>query len=349
MKTLADFFVEDKRVLVRCDFNVPLSEKGEILDDFRIRKTLPTIKHLIKNNARVVLMSHLGRPEGKVVENLKLNPVRDKLIEYLDLSITKAPDCIGGEIERSTRKMMPGEILLLENLRFHKEEEENDDNFAKELAKLGDIYINDAFGASHRAHASIVGVPKYLPSGAGFLLEKEVKVLSDLVKNPKKPLIAIIGGVKIKDKVGVIDKISGVADFILIGTIIQKEIDQNNVLLEYPQKVIKPVDGAEKDGSILDIGPKTIKLFKEKIALAETVFWSGPLGKIEKKEFQRGSKEIAKAIIESGAFSVAGGGETAEFINLIGLAEKFSHLSTGGGAMLEFISGEKLPGLEVLG
>jgi len=344
MKTLGDFNFKGKKVLVRCDFNVPLDERGNILDDYRIQKTIPTIEYLIKEGAKVILMSHLGRPEGKVIESLRLTPIQDKLMEYLDLSITKANDCIGKEIEKWVGKMQPGEILLLENLRFHKEEEENEENFARELSKLGDIFINDAFGASHRNHASIIGIPKYLPSGAGFLLEKEIKVLSDLMKNPKKPLIAIIGGKKVEEKTGLINKISEIADFILISGLIKEEIEEKRISLKNPQKIIGPIDEIDHR----DIGPKTVENFKEKIRLAKTVFWNGPLGKIETERFQKGTREITSAIIESQAFSVVGGGETVEFINKIGLTEKFNHLSTGGGAMLEFLAGEKLPGLVAL-
>ncbi|HJN62328.1 MAG TPA: phosphoglycerate kinase [Candidatus Parcubacteria bacterium] len=348
LKTLKDFNLQNKRVLVRCDFNVPLDERGNILDDFRIKQTIPTIKYLIEKGAKLLLMSHLGRPGGRVVESLRLTLIQDKLMEYLDLSITKAADCIGPEVEKWSQEMNPGEILLLENLRFHKEEETNDDKFAKELAKMGDIYINDAFAVSHRTHASIVGVPEYLPSGAGFLLEKEIKVLSDLLKNPKKPMIAIIGGVKVETKAKVIDKISEIADWVLVSNVIQKEIEEKSISFKYPKKIIKPVDGIKKDGKILDIGPKTINLFLEKIVLAKTIFWSGPLGKIEKKEFQKGSLKIAKAIIKGKSFSLGGGGETVKFINKIGFREKFNHISTGGGAMLKFLSGDKLPGIEAL-
>jgi len=344
MKTLKDFDFKNKRVLVRCDFNVPLDDKGLISDDFRIKQTIPSIEYLIKKGAKLLLMSHLGRPEGKVIESLRLTPIQDKLMEYLDLSVAKANDCLGKEIEKWVQKMQPGEILLLENLRFHKEEEENEENFARELSKSGDIYINDAFGASHRSHASIVGIPKFLPSGIGFLLEKEVKILTDLMENPKKPLLAIIGGKKVETKVKLIDKISGIADFLLIGGLIQKEIKEKNIQLKYPQKIVEPIDGIDNK----DIGLKTIEIFKEKIKTAKTIFWNGPLGQIEEEKFAKGTEEIVKSILESRAFSIVGGGETVEFINKIGLAEKFNHVSTGGGAMLEFLSGEKLPGLEVL-
>jgi phosphoglycerate kinase len=345
MKTLRDFNFKGKRVLARCDFNVPLDQKrGAILDDFRIKETIPTINYLIEKGAKLILMSHLGRPEGKVVESLRLTPIQNKLMEYLDASIVKAPNCIGSEIEKWTYRMQSGEILLLENLRFHKKEEEGDLGFAQELAKMGDIYINDAFGASHRAHASIVGVPKYLPPGAGLLLEKEIKVLNNLIENPRKPLVAIIGGRKVETKVKLIDKISEIGDWILIGGLIKKEIKEKNLKLKYPPKVIEPID--EIEGK--DIGPQTIKLFKEKINLAKTILWAGPLGVIEEEKFAKGSREIAKAIIGSGQFSLAGGGETIEFINKLNLASKFSHVSTGGGAMIAFLSGEKLPGIEAL-
>jgi len=344
MRTLKDFEVKGKRVLVRCDFNVPLDKEGNILDDFRIKQTLPTIEYLIEKGVKVILMSHLGRPEGKVVESLRLTPIQNRLMEYLDVQVSKAPDCVGEEIEKWSREMQPGEILLLENLRFHKEEAENNENFAKELAKLGDIYINDAFSVCHRNHASIVGIPKYLPSGAGFLLEKEIKVLSQIIKNPKRPLVAIIGGKKVKTKSKLIDKISEVADFILINWLIAEELKEKNIQLKYPQKIISPVDKIDT----FDIGPKTIDLFKEKIALANTIFWVGPLGQIEEEKFSKGSIETAKAIIESRAFSVAGGGETVKFINKLGLTEEFNHLSTGGGAMLDFIADGKVVGSEAL-
>jgi len=343
MKLLKDFNFKGKRVLVRCDFNVPLSPEGEILDDFRIKETIPTIEYLIKKEAKIILMSHLGKPEGKVVGNLRMDKVQEKLMEYLDLSIVKAKDCVGKEIENWVKEMADGEILLLENLRFHKEEEENDENFAKALAKLGEIYVNEAFACSHRPHASIVSLPKYLPSAAGFLLEKEIKSLNKITGNPAKPLISIFGGDDPDFKA--IDKISNTADWILVGELIGKEIEKDNTKLKYPEKVIKPVDGV--DGR-KDIGPKTMKLFKEKIFQAKTIFWSGPLGKIEEERFQKGTKEIARAIIESGSFSVIGGGETIEFINKLGLIDKFNHVSTGGSALLTYLAGEKLPGIEAL-
>jgi len=344
VKTLKDFNFKNKRVLVRCDFNVPLSKNGEILDDFKIKATIPTIEYLVERGAKLILMSHLGKPEGKVVDNLRLTPVQEKLMEYLDFSVTKAWDCVGREIEDWINQMQPGEILLLENIQFHPGETKNDTDFAKALTGYADIFIMEAFGQAHRDYASITGIPKYLPSGAGFLLEKEIKALTALMRNPKKPLIAIIGGAKVETKTKLINKISENADYVLVGGLIKKEIDENKVKLKNPQKIVAPID----DIDTFDIGPQTINLFKEKIKLAETIFWNGPLGKIEEKPFQNGSKEIAKAIIESGSVSVVGGGETVEFINKIGLTEKFSHVSTGGGAMLDFIADGKLVGIEAL-
>jgi len=344
MKTLPDFNFKNKRVLVRCDFNVPLSGQGEILDDFRIKQTIPTIEYLIKKEAKVILMSHLGRPEGKVVEGLRLTPIQEKLMEYLDLSVTKAPDCVGKEVEEWVREMEPGEILLLENLRFHQEEEKGEENFTKNLAKLGDIFINEAFSVCHRSQASVVGITKYLPSGAGFLLEKEIEILSQIIKNPERPLIVIIGGSKVKDKAKVIGKFLEIGDWILVGNLVAKEIREKEMTMKNLEKIIFPV----LNGQILDLDKKTIENFKEKIKMAKTIFWAGPLGKIEEKKYQKGTREIARAIIKSRAFSVVGGGDTIEFLNKAKVIEKFNHISTGGSALLEFLAEEKLPGIEAL-
>jgi len=344
MKTLPDFNFKNKRVLVRCDFNVPLSGQGEILDDFRIKQTIPTIEYLIKKEAKVILMSHLGRPEGKVVEGLRLTPIQEKLMEYLDLSVTKAPDCVGKEVEEWVREMEPGEILLLENLRFHQEEEEGEENFTKNLAKLGDIFINEAFSVCHRSQASVVGITKYLPSGAGFLLEKEIEILSQIIKNPERPLIVIIGGSKVKDKAKVIGKFLEIGNWILVGNLVAKEIREKEMTMKNLEKIIFPV----LNGQILDLDKKTIENFKEKIKMAKTIFWAGPLGKIEEKKYQKGTREIARAIIKSRAFSVVGGGDTIEFLNKAKVIEKFNHISTGGSALLEFLAEEKLPGIEAL-
>lgn len=345
MKTLKDFNFKNKRVLVRCDFNVPLSEKGDILDDFRIQKTLPTINYLTQKEAKIILMSHLDDPEGKVVETLRLTNVQKRLEELLGKSVIKPEDCIGEDIKEKTLKIKD-EIILLENLRFHKEEEEGDLNFAKELSKSGDIYINEAFSVCHRSHASIVGITKYLPCGAGLILEQEIEYLRKIFENPKRPMLVIIGGKKVETKAKFINRISEICDQVLISGLIEKEIEEKKIEIKNPEKIIKPLDSL---GGGLDIGLKTIKLFREKIIEAETIIWNGPLGKIEEKAFKKGTEEIAKAIIDSKVFSIAGGGETVEFIKGLKLVDKFSHISTGGGAMLVFLSGEKLPGVEALG
>ena len=344
MKTVKDFNVRQKRVLLRCDFNVPLSKEGDISDDFRISQTLPTIEYLLSNSAKVILMSHLGDPKGKAIEKFKLDKIQEKLIEFLDISVTKAPDCVGRGIQKWTESMRGGEVLLLENLRFHKEEEDNDGVFAKQLASLGDIYFNDAFGVCHRAHASVAGVPEYLPAGAGFLLEKEIKVLDNLIKKPERPLIAIIGGVKVETKSRLIDKISQTADFVLVGGLIQKEIKEKNITFKYPEKIVAPVGS----GDSRDINEETVELFREKILKAKTVFWNGPLGKFEEEKFSKGTLAVARASIASGAVSVVGGGETIDFINQANMTDKFNHVSTGGGAMLAYMSGDELPGLQAL-
>ena len=345
MKTLKDFNLKDKRVLVRCDFNVPLNEKGDILDDFRIQKTLPTINYLTQKGAKIILMSHLDDPDGKVIENLRLTKVKETLEKLLGKPVFKPQDCVGREVTEKTLTMKEEGVVLLENLRFHKEEEEGDLNFAKELSKSGDIYINEAFSACHRAHASIVGITQYLPSGAGLILEAEIDYLSKILGNPKKPMVAIIGGKKVETKTKFINKISEICKWVLISGLIEKEIIEKKIEIKNPQKIIKPVDSK---GGGLDIGPKTVKLFREKIIEAETIIWNGPFGKIEQKEFRKGTEEIIKAIIDSKVFSIAGGGETVEFIKELNLVDKFSHVSTGGGAMLAFLSGEKLPGIEAL-
>jgi len=334
MKTLKDFNFHQKRVLVRCDFNIPQDSQGNILDDYKIRQTLPTINYLLEKDAGIILMSHLGRPDGKVVPALSLCPVAERLSQFL-----------GREVKISDKKIKPGEIILLENIQFNPGEKQNDPAFAKELSQYGDVFVMDAFGQAHRNYASICGINQFLPSCAGFLVEKEVKVLQELLENPKKPLVGIIGGKKVEDKSKTIDNLLKVADIILVSGLIKQEINDKNIKFEYPEKIIGP----DKNLAAPDIDQETIDIFKGKIKEAKTVFWSGPLGKIEEKEFQYGTEEIAKSIINSGVFSVAGGGQTAEFINKLGLTDKFNHVSTGGGAMLAFLAGEKLPGIESLG
>jgi phosphoglycerate kinase len=383
-KTIKELDIKNKRVLVRCDFNTPLNEKGDILDDFKIKEVVPTIKYLIKNKAKVILISHLGEPEK--AQKFSLKPAALKLGELLSKEVKFLDDCIGKDIERQTLKMEAGEILLLENLRFHKEEKENERNFAKELSKLADIYINDSFGSSHRAHASIVGIPEYLPSGAGLLLEKEVRILSKVLETPWLPLVAIIGGAKISTKSKFIKQLLEKADHLLIGGKIANTIlVVKGICIGRPwpsEEVIKevrkfdltstkfhlPIDvivspnetgkvyvresasgKVRKDELILDIGPETIRIFSRIIEDAKMIIWSGPLGFFENPLFEKGTKDIAEKIVKNHqAFKIAGGGDTVFALAKFGLRDKFDHISTGGGAMLSFLSGEKLPGIEAL-
>ncbi len=313
MKTLKEVGIKNKRVFVRCDFNVPVDEKGNIADDFRIIQTLPTLKYLQKNKCKLVLVSHFA-------DGQSLEPVWKRVKKL-----------IGDK-----------EITFLENLRFNKGEEENSDQYAKELASLADVYINDAFGVCHRVHASVVGIPKYLPSAAGFLLEKEVSVLSKIMENPDRPFVAIIGGVKFESKAKVIDSFLKVADYLLVGGKIglSEEVRKLN-----SSKLVLPID----DVDTFDIGSESIKIFVEKIKIAKTIIWAGPIGLFEKEPYNIGTKMIGKAIVKNKkAFKVAGGGDTVSAINKFKLQKKFNHLSTGGGAMLEFIAGETLPGLKSL-
>tara|TARA_Y100000310_G_scaffold21261_1_gene20548 strand:- start:1306 stop:2367 length:1062 start_codon:yes stop_codon:yes gene_type:complete len=348
MKSLRDYDVKGKRVLIRCDFNVPLDAQGKVVDDFRIIAVIPTIAYCITKGARVVLMSHLGHPEGKVVQSLSLENVHKKLIEYLGPLTKKAPDCVGKDIELQTKEMKVGEVLLLENLRFHKEEEENDAAFARQLSQLGDVYVNDAFGVAHRSHASVVGVPRILPAFTGFLLEKEIQGLERLLQNPEHPMVAVVGGRKIESKLPVIDRIAKLADSVLLGNLLANELKAKNIQLEHAEKVLLPPDGVSGQGKEFDIGPETRELYKEKIREARTIFWAGPLGKYEEKEYAQGSLEIAKAILEDTSYAVAGGGNLLDFLGRYELREKFDHISTGGSAMLAFLAGEQLPGLKAL-
>ncbi|MDP2637059.1 MAG: phosphoglycerate kinase [bacterium] len=348
MKTIRDFSVQGKRVLVRCDFNVPLDARGDIVNDFRIAQSLPTIRYLLEKGARVVLMSHLGEPDETDPKKYSLSRVREALSLLLGKEVESSLDCVGLKTEKLVSSLKEGEALLLENLRFHKGEKANDEAFAKQLASLGEIFINDAFSASHRAHASIVGVPKFLPSGIGFLMEKELSNLESFSRDPRHPFVVVVGGRKVKDKLSFIDEISQVADSVLLGNLVAKEVKAEGVVFLHPEKIVLPLDGNPPDLEY-DIGPETEKLFLEKLKGVKSVFWAGPLGMTHEEEYAKGSLAVAKAILASKAFAVGGGGNLSAFLGEYGLRDKFAHVSTGGGASLAFLAREELPGLKVLG
>ncbi len=389
-KTIRDIDVSGKKVLVRCDFNVPLDkETGEIIDNRRIRAAIPTIKYLLDNNAKIILCSHLGRPKGEFNLKYSLRPVAEELSKLLNKEVKLAKDVIGEDAVNLSSNIKEGEIVLLENVRFHKEEEENNPEFAKKLASFADIYVNDAFGTAHRAHASTAGVADYLPAVSGFLIEKELEFLGSSLENPERPFVAILGGAKVSDKIGVIENLLDKVDTLLIGggmaytfykaqghnigTSICEEDKlelANEILEKAKQKEVKlllPIDNhisseysneAEDrfveeqeipEGFMgLDIGPKTINLFCEIIKDAKTVLWNGPLGVTEFTKFEEGTKKIAKALAESKAVTIIGGGDSAAAIEKMGLADKMTHISTGGGASLEFLEGKILPGIACL-
>ena len=389
-KTIRDIEVAGKKVLVRCDFNVPLdSETGKITDNRRIRAALPTINYLLDNNAKVILCSHLGRPKGEVNPKYSLKPVAEELSKLLNKKVTLAKDVIGEDAEKLTSNMENGDIILLENVRFHKEEEKNDPEFAKKLASFAEIYVNDAFGTAHRAHASTAGVADYLPAVSGFLIEKELEFLGSSLDNPERPFVAILGGAKVSDKIGVIENLLEKVDTLLIGggmaytfykaqghgigTSICEEdkLDLAKEILEKAKQkgvnLLLPVDNHvsseySNDGESkfvesteipegfmgLDIGPKTIENFKNVIKTAKTILWNGPLGVSEFDKFAEGTNQIAKALAESKAVTIIGGGDSAAAIEKMGLADKMTHISTGGGASLEFLEGKVLPGIACL-
>ncbi|MFA5147438.1 MAG: phosphoglycerate kinase [Candidatus Omnitrophota bacterium] len=388
-KTIKDMDLKGKRVLIRVDFNVPLDDNLKITDDIRIRASIPTIKYALDKGAKVILMSHLGRPDGKVVEKMRLAPVAKRLGELLERPVTALKDCIGPEVKKTVLAMKENDIILLENLRFHAEEEANDAGFAAELASLGEIFINDAFGTAHRAHASTEGVTKYLPSAAGFLLEKEIEYLGNAVSDPKRPFVAILGGAKVKDKIKVIDNLLDKVDVLLIGggmaytflkakgkTIGSSKLDKDGfetakAALDKAAKknipMVLPVDNviADKfdalanvrmvgedipDGWMgLDIGPKTVKIFKDNLKGAKTVVWNGPLGVFEMDKFAKGTEEIGRFLANlKGATTIIGGGDTAAAISKFKLEKKMTHISTGGGASLEYLEGRGLPGIDAL-
>ena len=388
-KTVRDIDVEGKKVLVRCDFNVPQKEEGTITDNRRIVSALDTIKYLIEHNAKVILCSHLGRPKGEFKKEFSLAPVAEELSKLLGKEVKLAKDVIGPSAKELTDNMKEGDVVLLENVRFHREETDNDPEFAKKLASFADIYVNDAFGTAHRAHASTAGVAAYLPAVSGFLIEKEINFMGDALENPKRPFMAILGGKKVSDKIGVIEALLEKVDTLLIGGAmaytffksmgygvgdsiceldkldlaqdIMKKAKEKGVKLMLPvdtkvgkefkpdteSKVVKYTeipDGWEG----FDIGPETIKMYVEELKSAKTVVWNGPLGLSEFEQFAAGTDTIAEALANSDAITIIGGGDSAAAIERMGLSDKFSHISTGGGASLEFLEGKKLPGIECL-
>ncbi|MBA7673418.1 Phosphoglycerate kinase [subsurface metagenome] len=388
--TIRDVEVGGKRVLVRVDFNVPLDEEtGAITDDSRIRATLPTIKYLIEQGAKVILISHLGRPEGKVVDKLRLTVVAQRLSQILGQQVGVARDCIGAEVEESVKSLRSGAVLLLENLRFHSAEERDSSLFARALARLADIYVNDAFGTSHRSHASIMRIAEYLPAVAGLLLEKELETLGGILENPAHPFAAVLGGVKVSDKVGMLENILDKVDYLLIGggmaatflkaksyevgkSLIESDrLDTAAGLIEKAErngvKLLLPVDvivadtvsaqakveavsikNVPPEWSIVDIGPQTVKNFYGELRRCKTVFWNGPMGIYEVSQFATGTQTIAKLLANLNATTIMGGGSTAEVVVEMGLADKMTFVSTGGGASLKFLGGGTLPGVEVL-
>ena len=386
MKSVRDFNLKGKPVLVRCDFNVPLDEKGEIEDDFRLKKAIPTINYLIEAGAIIVLISHLGRPKGKKNENYTLRPVALRLSELLEKDVKFIDNYLSVGTKRKISAMKEGEISLLENLRFYEGEENANPDFAKSLSKLGSFFINDAFGVCHRKHASVIGLPELLPSGSGFLLEKEIEVLSDLLEKPKEPMVAIIGGIKVPSKIKAAKGLLRSSYHVLLGGRIYEPLLQAKGILigrKWPEEEVieiiremnltdirihLPVDGlaclsnleegysrevaigsVRKEERIYDIGPETINLFSSLIKEAKTIIWAGPLGFFEKKPFDKGSIAIAEAIVENkSAFKVSGGGDTNFFLLKYDFRDKFDYISTGGGAMLAFLAGEELPGIKAL-
>jgi phosphoglycerate kinase len=391
IEDLKDNQLEGQKVLVRVDFNVPLNEELEITDDTRIKAALPTIKYLISHQAKVVLMSHLGRPKGKVVEKLRLDPIARRLSGLLKQDVKKVNDCIGEEVEKVVSNMQKGEVVLLENLRFYPEEEKNDYEFSKKLANLADIFINDAFGTAHRAHASTVGVAELLPSYAGFLMAREIEVLSNLLENPERPFVVVLGGAKISGKIEIVQNLLSIADRILIaggmsytclaalgyevGNSLLEEYDleivkkmlkkaeekDNKILLPVDLVITKEVsekaeskpfeiDNIPKDGIGVDLGERSLVKFEKEIKKAKTVFWNGPVGVFEIEKYAKGTNRIAKILadMQGKVVTIIGGGDSIAAIDEAGLTEKMTHISTGGGASLEFLGGKKLPGIEVL-
>ena len=388
-KTVKDIDLKGKKVFVRCDFNVPMDEKQNITDNTRIVAALPTIKYLLEQDCKIILASHLGRPKGEVKPEFSLAPVAKELSKLLNKEVIMAKDVIGEDATNKAENLKEGEIMLLENVRFHREETDNDPEFAKKLASMAEVYVNDAFGAAHRAHASTAGIAQYLPAVSGFLIEKELKFLGDALNNPERPFVAILGGAKVSDKIGVIDSLLEKVDTLIIGggmayTFFKAqgyevgkslcELDKLELAKELMEKaktkgvkLMLPVDtkiGKEfkedtesktvkyteipADWEGFDIGKETIKMFTEELKKAKTVVWNGPLGLFEFSQFAIGTNAIAKVLSEIDATTIIGGGDSAAAVEKAGLADKMTHISTGGGASLEFLEGKKLPGIEAL-
>ena len=387
--TVEDIQVSGKKVLVRCDFNVPLDADLNITDETRINAALPTIKYLLEHNAAVILCSHLGRPKGEFNMKYSLAPVAKRLSEKLGFEVKLAKDVIGPDAKKLAAEVEPGKAVLLENVRFHAEEEKNDPAFAKELASMAEIYVSDAFGTVHRAHASTAGVAQYLPAVAGFLIGKELEFLGNAVENPVRPFVAILGGAKVKDKIGVINALLEKVDVLLIGggmsytfrvamggkvgrsLLDEERIDLAKELIEKAKakgvKLLLPVDTVCADnftadansqvvkaGEIpdgwegLDIGPETVKLYCDAVADAGTVIWNGPMGVFEFPAFAKGTEAVAEALSKTDAITIIGGGDSAAAVQQLGYADKMTHISTGGGASLEFMEGKELPGVACL-
>ena len=388
-RTVRDVEVAGRRVLVRVDFNVPLDEHGRVADDRRIRESLPTVRYLLEQGAAVVLMSHLGRPGGRVVEELRMAPVGERLAQLLGRPVRVLPDCVGPEVEAVVARLQPGEVALLENLRFHPGEEANDPDFAAALARLVDLYVNDAFGTAHRAHASTVGVAAHLPAVAGLLMEKEIRYLSRLLESPEHPFVAVLGGKKVSDKIGVLRNLLERVDAVLVGggmayTFLRSQgyrvgrslVEEDKVELarelierarargvqlwlpedvvvaerpspEVPRRVV-PAGEIPEGWMGLDIGPRTAERFAGVIQGARLVVWNGPMGVFELEPFAAGTRAVAEAVARCPGTTVVGGGDTAAAVERFGLLERFDHVSTGGGASLEFLEGRELPGIRVL-
>jgi len=388
-KSIQEIDVDGKKVLVRVDFNVPLDENGTITDDRRIREALPTIRYLREHNAKVILMSHLGRPKGKFNMKYSLKPVAERLSEKLGAEVRLAGDVIGDAVQAMTESLKEGDVMLLENVRFYEEEEKNDKGFSKKLASLGDIYVNDAFGTAHRAHATTAGIAEYLPSAVGFLIKKELDIMGKALTAPERPFVAILGGAKVSDKIGVIENLMDKVDTLLIGggmaytffgamgyeigksifeadkaelagELLKKAETKGVKLLlpvdtvvasefsnDAPKKTV-PVAMIPKDMMGMDIGEDTRKIFSEIVKNARTVLWNGPMGVFEMPNFAKGTFELAKAMAECTGTTIIGGGDSAAAVEQLGFADKMTHISTGGGASLEFIEGKVLPGIEAI-